>query len=181
MQRSSQKKGRETTRKTSITTLSFGLLVAVLVLSLVAAIQLAANNNAVYAQTSASPTVTGRCEFDSNGGDPTMVWSLTNLDPSVNYRWSVDDNDPKFGDWDSGSVPSGVTSHTVETTSYVGQSADFRLRQLDPSGDILVAMVTIICAPLTEQFENQGECIREANTNPNSGIKKEDCKAAFKV
>jgi hypothetical protein len=34
---------------------------------------------------------------------------------------------------------------------------------------------------LREQFQNQGQCMREANINPSSGVTKEDCKAAFKA
>jgi hypothetical protein len=46
----------------------------------------------------------------------------------------------------------------------------------------VIASKTVTCPlPLIEQFENQGQCIREANTNPSSGITKEDCKAAFKA
>jgi hypothetical protein len=33
--------------------------------------------------------------------------------------------------------------------------------------------------PLTEQFRNQGQCIREANTNPASGITRQACQEAF--
>jgi PKD repeat protein len=43
--------------------------------------------------------------------------------------------------------------------------------------------VTVISPlpPLNERFDNQGQCIREANTNPNAGFTKEDCKAALKT
>jgi hypothetical protein len=33
--------------------------------------------------------------------------------------------------------------------------------------------------PLTEQFRNQGQCIAYSNSNPNSGITKEECQGAF--
>jgi hypothetical protein len=160
---------------------TFGLLASVIALTLVSAIQLVANNIAVYAQTSVTPTITGRCELNSDGR-PSMVWSLTNLDPTTSYSWAVFDNDPEFGDWDSDGVPSGVTSHTVRTISYVGQEATLTLRWQDASGNLIRVTSDIVsCAPLTERFDNQGQCIREANTNPSSGIRTEDCKTAFKT
>ncbi len=111
-----------------------------------------------------------------------MVWSLTNLDPGASYRWAVNDNDPEIGDRDSGGLPSGVTSHTERTISYVCQEATLTLRWQDASGNpIRVTSDIVLCAPLTQRFDNQGQCIREANTNPSSGIRMEDCKTAFKT
>ena len=34
--------------------------------------------------------------------------------------------------------------------------------------------------PLTEQFRNQGQCIREARENPDSGITRQACQEAFR-
>jgi hypothetical protein len=71
----------------------------------------------------------------------------------------------------SGSAfPIGTTTVTCTATDAAGNenTVSFTVTVSNPAP-----------LPLTELFDNQGQCIREANTNPDSGITRRACQEAF--
>lgn len=191
----------ETTIRGITTKLSFALLASALVLSFLAAIQLANNSNVAYGQ-STDETVFGECSIHGDG-TAILILEMNNLDVGSSYYGGYQGPGDAFlrGLFDFVATDtSALVSFDVvaeifvpvqpgtQFTFYLYQDRDNNLSTVGPEEDELVATETITCGsppdpepPLTEQFKNQGQCIASANASPNLGITKEDCKEAFKA
>jgi hypothetical protein len=171
------------------------LLASALVLSIVTAVHLVASSNLAYAQDTRNERITNLHCAVRDDGTQVINWQASGLNPDLHYSFGVFDSNDQFlvssGNrgaemilfFESGNFagyhPIGGVTLGEEYTVHLSDDTHLDLVLLDEA--------SITCsAPeeepdLTEIFPNQGQCIAEANTNPNSGITKEDCKAAFKA
>jgi hypothetical protein len=82
-------------------------------------------------------------------------------------------------------VSTPIIPRTFTYTVWVDLNGNNQLDSEDASATTTFEITGTECdeeepePPLTEQFDNQGQCIREANTNPDSGITRQDCQDAF--
>jgi hypothetical protein len=175
---------------------TFGLLLsAALVLSFVAVVQLAAQlmvlpttNIAAYAQDnennedsdSTSPSVEIRADATVLEAPATFTFeAVTNFVP-IDYFWDCGDGDVREG------TELRTFSCTYNQPGTYTVTVHTVLPDVPPDEPGIISdtiEVTVIppLPPLNERFDSQGQCIKEANTNPNAGFTKEDCKAAFKT
>jgi hypothetical protein len=109
--------------------------------------------------TITSGTITAS-DFSLQGTEEFDVWCHASVPTSV----SVEGN--------CGPPPSVPT--TTQFTADNGETATIQ-------GDAACTLTPVTPPPLTEQFNNQGQCIREANRNPDAGFTREDCQNAFRA
>lgn len=83
------------------------------------------------------------------------------------------------------SFSAGLEPRTLTYTYYVDLNGNSRLDSEDISASTTVVITGNECdveepiPPLTEQFRNEGQCIKYARENPDSGITKRACQEAF--
>jgi hypothetical protein len=119
-----------------------------------------------------------------NEGETSALDASGSSDPdsgdSLTYSFTILNNGP-------GTI-TGQTDASDPTATYEAppdvssdQTVTIQVEVNDGNGgtDTATADITVEDIPLTEQFSNQGQCIREANTNPDSGITRQDCQEAF--
>lgn len=107
---------------------------------------------------------------DPDSGD-SLTYSFTILNGPGTITDQTDSSDPTA----TYEAPSDVSSD---------QTVTIQVEVSDGNGGTDTATAEILVTdnpppPLTEQYRNQGQCIREANTNPDSGITRQDCQEAF--
>ena len=192
----SQKKLETTMRRGITTRLSLALLASALVLSFVAAVQLA-TNNAVYAiEDEHGHSLIISCNV-SEDGDATLTIDLDHPPPTdptdfIRYDLQVLDSSGNTLHY-LRAVPSDFQFQLSEGIQ-PGEQYTANLWRIETLSDgtlvseEVVLTETATCEsppdpepPLTEQFKNQGQCIAHANHNPNSGITKENCQERFKA
>jgi hypothetical protein len=137
-------------------------------------------NQAPVAQLTANPTTINEGEtsaLDASGSsDPDVGDSLT-------YSFSILDNGlGTISDHTGASDPTATYEAPSDVSS--DQTVTIQVEVSDGNGGTDTATAEILVTdnpppPLTELFSNQGQCIREANTNPDSGITRQDCQEAF--
>jgi len=186
-----EKKQKTTTITTKISRLSFVLVTSsLLVLSSIAAVQLRTNN--AYAQDSGGYSITSLvCELDETRGEfGTYVVTATfdaagpstiEFSSGVFGYFEQGGQGLISGDPDAYTLGSSEDTVVVTVNLYVG----IFIYPDRPPEDALRDTATVTCEPtdpippLTEQFPNQGQCIKFARDNPDSGITRQDCQEAF--
>src|SRR5918992_209387 len=91
-----------------------------------------------------------------NNGPGTITDQIDASDPTATYE-----------------APSDVSSDQTVTIQVEVSDGN------DGGTDTATADITVEDIPLTEQFRNQGQCMREARENPDAGFTRQDCQEAF--
>jgi uncharacterized membrane protein YgcG len=202
-----KKKQKTTTITTRIPKLSFVVLTsAVILLSSVGAVQLRTNN--AYAQDSDGYSITSLvCTYDETVGEfGTYVVTATfdAAGPStIQFSTGVTGYFEQGGQGIIAGDPDAYRPGSAEDTLVVTVNLYEGLFFVPdtPPEDALRDTATVTCEPtspppdddeggddeeeqppqppLTDLFDNQGECIAYADANPDSGITREECNAAF--
>src|SRR5918995_3079214 len=138
-------------------------------------------NQAPLAELTANPTTLDEGEtsaLDASGssdpdGGGSLTYSFTILDNGLGtIRDQTDATDPTA----TYEAPSDVSND---------QTVTIQVEVNDGNGGTDTETAQILVKdippppPLTEQFRNQGQCVRHANANPDLGITRQDCQEAF--
>jgi hypothetical protein len=120
-----------------------------------------------------------------NEGETSALDASGSSDPdsgdSLTYSFTILNNGPgTITDQTDASDPTATYEAPSDVSSDQTVTIQVEVSDGNDGGtDTATADITVEDIPLTEQFSNQGQCIREANTNPDSGITRQDCQEAF--
>lgn len=174
------------------------LLASVLIMGVVSTVGILPQQQTAYAQSGEGVTVTATCTVQVHDGKNFLFVEVVGDGEREGFVYQTSVVEPSGvgheqigGGGEGGGIRTGqlfpaefggetfrVTVQEVTQSEWEASGEDaFEGRAPFFDEDVTCPEVEL---DLTEQFPNQGSCITEANTNPNAGFTKEDCKTAFK-
>lgn len=121
-----------------------------------------------------------------NEGETSALDASGSSDPdsgdSLTYSFTILDGPGTITDHTGASDPTATYEAPSDVSS--DQTVTIQVEVNDGNGGTDTATVEILVTdnpppPLTEQFRNEGQCIKAARQNPDLGITRQDCQEAF--